>query len=223
VENLTKAVGYLRVSTEEQGRSGLGLEAQDQAIRLECRRRGWDLIKMYQDVLSGKDLHRPGVTAALAAVESGAATVLVVAKLDRLSRSLNDFAGLMARALDGGWNLVALDLGVDLSTPPGEFLANVMASMAQWERRIISQRTKDALAVKKSQGFRLGRTDCIPPVIVERIRAMSEAGFGLSATARRLNDENVPTAHGGARWYPSTIRAVLERQVDLPEPEPEAA
>jgi len=70
---------------------------------------------------------------------------LIVSKLDRLSRSLLDFAGLMTRARDGGWNLVALDLGIDLSTPAGEFMASVMASAAQWERRLIGQRTRDAL------------------------------------------------------------------------------
>jgi DNA invertase Pin-like site-specific DNA recombinase len=86
------------------------------------------------------------MAAALAAVESGDASAIVVAKLDRLSRSLVDFAFVMARAQVGHWNLVALDLGIDLSTAAGEFMANVMASAAQWERRMIGQRTRDALA-----------------------------------------------------------------------------
>jgi DNA invertase Pin-like site-specific DNA recombinase len=90
---------------------------------------------------------RPGLQRALAACRNGEVAGVVV-KLDRLSRSLIDFAGLLEQARREGWNLVALDLRVDLSTPSGEFLASVMASAAQWERRIIGQPTKEALAVK---------------------------------------------------------------------------
>src|SRR6202051_2945002 len=97
--------------------------------------RGLTPVPPHEDALSGKSLDRPGLAAALAAVEAGEAAGIVVAKLDRLSRSLKDFADLMARAQASGWNLVALDLGVDLSTPSGEFMAGVMASAAQWERR----------------------------------------------------------------------------------------
>ena len=95
---------------------------------------------------------------ALEAIEAGTAEGLVVAKLDRLSRSLLDFAALMERGRKRGWNLIALDLGVDTSTPSGEMMASVLATFAQqFERRLIGQRTKDALAVKRSQGVVLGR------------------------------------------------------------------
>ena len=208
VPNPTDVVGYCRVSTDEQGDSGLGLAAQRAAIHTECERRGWTLLEVHEDVLSGKTLNRPGVAAALAAVESGTASTLLVAKLDRLSRSLLDFAGLMKRAQAGGWNLVALDLGIDLSTPAGEFMANVMASAAQWERRIIGQRTKDALAVRRAQGQRLGRPRVLDPDVAGRIRTAHKSGQGLSAIARELNEEGVPTAHGGACWHASTVRAV---------------
>ena len=150
-------VGYVRVSTDEQADSGLGLAAQRAAVASEAERRGWTLVEVYEDAQSGKSLDRPGLAEALAAVEEGRAAGILVAKLDRLSRSLRDFADLMSRARSKGWNLVALDLGVDLSTPAGEFMANVMASAAQWERRIIGQRTKDALAAKRAQGVKLGR------------------------------------------------------------------
>jgi DNA invertase Pin-like site-specific DNA recombinase len=202
-------VGYVRVSTDEQAVSGLGLAAQRAAIEAECARRGWGLVAIHEDALSGKSLDRPGMAAALAAVESGAASAIVVAKLDRLSRSLSDFAGLMVRARAGRWNLVAVDLGIDLATAAGEFMANVMASAAQWERRIIGQRTKDALAVKRAQGARLGRPQMVPADLVARLRTAHEAGSGWSALARQFNAEGVPTAHGGSRWYPSTVRAVV--------------
>jgi DNA invertase Pin-like site-specific DNA recombinase len=201
-------VGYVRVSTDEQALSGLGLAAQRSAIDAECARRGWTLVAVHEDALSGKSLNRPGMAAALGAVESGAASAIVVAKLDRLSRSLVDFASLMARAQSGGWNLVALDLGIDLTTAAGEFMANVMASAAQWERRIIGQRTRDALAVKRAQGVRLGRPQEVAVDVVTRIRGAHQAGAGWSAIARQLNAEAVPTTHGGAKWYPSTVRAV---------------
>lgn len=202
-------MGYVRVSTDEQALSGLGLAAQRAAIEAECSRRGWTLIAVHEDALSGKNMARPGLTSALAAVDSGVASALVVAKLDRLSRSLSDFASLMARAQARHWNLVALDLGIDLATAAGEFMANVMASAAQWERRIIGQRTRDALAVKRAQGVRLGRPQVVSSELAARIRAAHEAGAGWSALARQLNAEGVPTAHGGTKWYPSTVRAVV--------------
>ncbi|MCA1677351.1 MAG: recombinase family protein, partial [Actinobacteria bacterium] len=82
---------------------------------------------------------------------------LVVAKLDRLSRSVQDAAGLLDRAQRHGWALVAADLGVDASTPAGEAMANVMATFGQLERRMIGQRTREALAARKAAGVRLGR------------------------------------------------------------------
>ncbi len=207
-----RAVGYLRVSTSEQVESGAGLAAQRSSIEAETSRRGWQLVETFTDAgISGKSLiGREALTAALTTVESGHADVLIVAKLDRLSRSLLDFAALMARAQEQGWNLVALDLGIDLSTPAGEFLASVMASAAQWERRIISQRTRDALAAKQAAGVRLGRPRRLSQEVVDRIVAARDGGKGLTAIARALSEEGVPTAQGGARWYPSTVRAILE-------------
>jgi DNA invertase Pin-like site-specific DNA recombinase len=156
------------------------------------------------------------LTEALATVESGRASALVVAKLDRLSRSLVDFSALMERARRKGWALVALDLGVDTTTPAGEMLANVLASFAQYERRIIGQRTKDALAEKRRQGVRLGRPRVVDEEVVARILAAHGAGQAPASIADNLNSEGVPTAHGGRRWYDSTVRCVL-RYANRPE------
>src|SRR5205823_6536696 len=137
---------------------GAGLEAQRRAIMAECERRGWQLVDVIEDAgYSAKDLKRPGVQIALETLRKRQASALVVAKLDRLSRSMLDFAGLMDAAQRQGWALVALDLGVDTSTPSGEMIANVLATFAQFERRLIAERTRAALAVKRSQGVRLGR------------------------------------------------------------------
>jgi DNA invertase Pin-like site-specific DNA recombinase len=204
-----RIVGYARVSTAEQGGNGAGLGAQRAAIEAECGRRGWRLVGIEEDVLSGRTMRRPGLQRALGGCRAGEVDGIVVAKLDRLSRSLVDFAGLLAEAQVGKWNLVALDLGVDLSTPSGEFLANIMASAAQWERRLIGLRTKEALAVKRSEGVRLGRPSTITPQLARRIRALRTRGHTLQGICDRLNREGLPTPRGGASWQPSSIRAVL--------------
>ena len=166
-----RVVGYIRVSTADQGTNGAGLDAQRAAIEAECDRRGWQLIRIEEDVLSGRTLRRPGLQRVLEACRSAEADGVVVAKLDRLSRSLVDFAGLLAEAQAGGWNLVALDLGVDLSTPSGEFLANIMASAAQWERRLIGLRTKEALAVRRAQGSHLSGPELLRAPLPATLRA----------------------------------------------------
>jgi DNA invertase Pin-like site-specific DNA recombinase len=208
-----RVAGYIRVSTAEQAESGAGLAAQRTAIMSEIDRRGWVLHDIYVDAgVSGKSMvGREGLDSALTAIESGSADALVVAKLDRLSRSLLDFAALMARAQAKRWNLVALDLGIDLSTPAGEFLASVMASAAQWERRIIGQRTREGLAAKRAAGVVLGRPRTLPVGVVARITTDRAEGASMSEIARRLNADKVATGQGGVRWYPSTIRAVLAR------------
>lgn len=209
-EDRIRAVGYARVSTSEQGDSGAGLEAQRAAIQAESHRRGWELVRILQDVASGKSTNgRQGLAEAVRTIERGDAGALVVAKLDRLSRSLMDFAGLMERSRKKGWALVALDLGVDTTTPSGEMMANVLALFAQFERRMIGQRTKDALAVKRAQGVRLGRPRTIPEGVRSRIRRMHSHGRSLSAIAGVLNAENVPRAHGGRAWYASTVRGAV--------------
>ena len=207
----SRVVGYCRVSTAEQADSGLGLEAQRRAIRLECERRGWELVAVEEDAgVSGKVTSRPGLQRALDACQRGESDGLVVAKLDRLSRSVQHAAQLLAEAEREGWALVALDLGVDLSTPSGEVMAHVLAAIAQFERRLIGQRTRDALAVRKAQGVRLGRPQVLPAELVERISRQRLAGATLQAIADQLNGEGVPTAHGGARWWPSTVGKVLQ-------------
>jgi DNA invertase Pin-like site-specific DNA recombinase len=205
----TKVLGYVRVSTTEQADSGLGLDAQRAAILVEVARRGWTLVEMIEDAgYSAKSLARPGVARALDMLGRGEAGALVVAKLDRATRSTIDAANLLARAGREGWAFVALDLGLDPTTPSGELVATIMAAVAQWERRAIGARTRDALAAKKAQGKRLGRPVVLSEDVVARIVSAHEGGAGWSAIARQLNADGIPTAHGGARWYPSTVRGV---------------
>jgi DNA invertase Pin-like site-specific DNA recombinase len=203
-------IGYVRVSTEEQGLSGAGLQAQRAAIIAECERRGWELIEIAEDVGSGKNLKRPGIRAALDALAAGDASALVVAKLDRLSRSMLDFAGLMATAQKQSWALVALDVQVDTTSPSGEAMAHMLATFSQFERRLISERTKQALAQKRADGVRLGAPPEIASSVATRIKDERAAGGTLREIAERLNRDGVPTARGG-RWYASTLQRVLAR------------
>jgi DNA invertase Pin-like site-specific DNA recombinase len=205
-----KAVGYIRVSTDEQADSGLGLDAQRAAIEGEAARRGWDLTRVFMDTASGRSLsRRPGLEEALAMLGSGGAAALIVSKLDRLSRSTKDFATLMEEAQRRRWAPVVLDLGVDTTTPAGEMVASVMMSVAQWERKVIGQRTREALAAKKAQGAKLGRPRQLPDSIRKRIARMRKRGMTLRAIANALNEEGVPTAQGGAKWYASTVHKVF--------------
>jgi len=212
-------VGYVRVSTDEQLDSGAGLEAQRRAIRDECQRRGWRLADIYEDAASGRAIAgRSGLKAALTALDGRVAAALVVAKLDRLSRSLLDFAALMERGRRSGWALVALDLGVDTTTPSGEMMANVLAVFAQFERRLIGQRTREALAVKRSEGVRLGRPPVLTGELVAKTRRQRARGSSFAAIAVRLNADGVPRAHDGRAWHASTVRSLLMRQTAVARP-----
>lgn len=207
-----RVIGYVRVSTDEQKNSGAGLAAQRAAIEAECVRRGWQLVSVEEDAgYSAKHLKRPGVQIALEALQRGEAGALVVAKLDRLSRSMLDFTAVMAKASKQGWALVALDCAVDTTTPAGEAMANVLATFAQFERRLIGQRTREALAAKRAAGVQLGRPIVMPDDVRARIASEREEGLTLAAIADGLNADRVPTAQGGRRWWPSTVQVALRR------------
>lgn len=205
-----RVLGYVRVSTEEQAVSGAGMEAQRAAIRAEAERRGWDVIEVVEDAgWSAKDLRRPGIAHALDLLRDGGADTLVVAKLDRLSRSMLDFAQLMETARKQSWAVVALDVNVDTTTPSGEMVAGVTAVVAQYERRLIGQRTRDGLAAKRAAGVKLGRPSLLPDDVAARISTARAEGLSLRGIADALNEDGVPTGQGGARWYASSVKAVL--------------
>lgn len=202
-------VGYRRVSTEQQAESGAGMAAQLQSIQLHCKQHGLVLTHVYEDDgVSAKSVrNRPGLSEALAVLASGDASALIVSKLDRLARSVHDFAGLVRIAEREGWGIVALDLGVDMTTPTGGLLANVTASVAEWERRIISVRTSEALAQRRAAGVRLGRPRSLDPAIADRIRSRRLEGATLQAIADELNDDTIRTP-SGRMWSPALVRKV---------------
>lgn len=210
---MTTMIGYLRVSTEEQANSGLGLEAQRETIQRYADAHGWEVAWHEDAGLSAKSLDRPQLQAALARVhvvpKRRDVDGIVVAKLDRLSRSVVDFASVLELARAKRWALVAIDLGVDTSTPTGELVANVMMSVAQWERRVIGERTSAAMQAAKRQGRHMGRVSVLPPSTGDRLLAL-RATRTLHATAAQLNVEGL-TAASGAQWSANTVAKAQKR------------
>jgi DNA invertase Pin-like site-specific DNA recombinase len=211
-----EVIGYLRVSTDEQAASGLGLDAQRARITAEATHKGWNVRWLVDEGYSAKNLARPAMAEALRLLAAHEADVLVVAKLDRLSRSVVDFSNTLATAKKQRWAVVLLDLGVDTSTPNGKLVAGLMAQIAEWERDIIAQRTKEALAAAKARGARLGRPRATPDHVVARVVDLHSAGLSLRAIARSLTDASVPTTRGAAEWRASSVRRVLNgHRLDL--------
>ena len=207
-----RVITYAACSTNEPTDSGSGIAAQKAAILAEASRRGWyeasvDWIEAAG--FSARSMKRPGLALALEALESGDAQVLAVSKLDRLSRCLLDFASICEGAQSEGWTLLALDSPSDMSIPRGEAMACVLAVFAQLERRLIGQPTWDALKARAAAPAKVGRPRALPAEVAQRIVRDHDAGQSYSAIARSLNDAGVATAHGGARWHPTTVRKIV--------------
>ena len=204
-----KAIGYIRVSTQEQAQSGLGLEAQAVAIRAEATRRGWDLEIIADEGESGSKVDRPGLLAAKDKLARGEVQALIVAKQDRLMRSSLGWAQIVSQSKDQKWSLICLDINLDTASPMGECMGSILAAIAQLELENIRKRTKDALAVKKSQGYRLGRPATMSDETRARINALRNSGVTLQGVADTLNTEGIPTARGGSKWYASTVQKAI--------------
>lgn len=208
-----RAVLYLRVSTDEQARSGLSVEAQRAACLAEADRRGWTVAAVLVDEVSAKrGSRRPAFDEARRMLSAREADVLVATRLDRMSRSVVDFASLMASAYDEGWQVVALDLGLDTSTTTGRMVAHILAAVAEAEREVIGQRTSAALIAKRRRGEHVGRRSELPPAVIDRIVSSRRRGRTLNSIAVELNADGISPGQGGRRWYPSTVRAVIHSQ-----------
>lgn len=206
-------IGYLRVSTEEQANSGLGLEAQRESIQRYADAHDWDVI-WYEDAgLSAKSLDRPQLQAALTRLhilpKRRDVDGIVVAKLDRLSRSVHDFSGILKLAAARKWAVVAIDLGVDTSMPTGKLVANVMMSVAEWEREVIGERTSAAMQAAKRRGQRFGFPSALDPATGDRLIALRTT-HTMAATADALNAEGHTTATG-APWTVNTVAKAQQR------------
>jgi DNA invertase Pin-like site-specific DNA recombinase len=222
-----KFVAYYRVSTDKQGRSGLGLEAQRAAVAMYLNGGSWQIVAEFTEVESGRRSDRPELDKALAAARLHRAC-LVVSKVDRLTRSV----GFLSRLLDAGVDVRFADLPA-IEGPTGRFLLQSMVSVAELEAGMISARTKAALAAAKARGVKLGgyrgsplsaearragnaalvraavsRAHDIAPIIKE----LQAAGFSsLRAIAAGLTARGIPTAKGHGQWSAVQVARVLER------------
>ncbi len=206
-------LGYTRVSKDNKNGIGVSISEQTQWLSVEADRRNatLELVNEGEGVSARKMANRPVLMETLRRLDSGEADALVVKKLDRLARNVADFLNILERSRKGKWALIIGDLDIDTSTPLGEAMATVGATFAQLERARISERTKDALAHKKRQGIKLGRPRQLSQEVVAEIRELRSSGKTLQAIADHLNENKVPNAHQGAKWYPSTIKNTLER------------
>lgn len=205
-----KAIGYIRVSTNRQAENGYGLEAQREQITRYCQAQGLELVALIPDVMSGKRTDKLyGRIAAITAIRTGMANVLVVNTLDRSSRSMADGAKLVADAKVEGWRIVGLD-GTDSETV-SQLTAHARLLVAEEERELISKRTKQGLIRARQAGKQLGKPSTIDCNTVRRILKQRNAGCGTKAIAKALTESGVPAPKGGA-WSYSTVRRVLDRE-----------
>lgn len=206
---MKRAIVYIRVSTQKQGKSGLGLEAQQTIIERFTNQEGFEIAQTFTEVQSGKDddARRPQLKAALEAARKAKAPV-IVAKLDRLSRDVHFISGLMKERV----SFIVADLGAD--TDP--FMLHIYAALAEKERRMISQRTKDALAEAKANGKQLGglrdHGRDLKQAAIERAKALEPlfaelAGKSAREIARVLNERSEPTPTGKPWSAMTVIRA----------------
>ena len=221
-------IAYIRVSTERQGRSGLGLEAQREAVARHVAQAGGQVIEAFEEVESGKRCDRPQLAAALAACRARRAT-LIIAKLDRLARNARFLLSVVEGTGDAG--VVFCDLPTLPAGPVGKFMLTQMAAVAELEAGLISQRTKAALSSAKSRGVKLGnphlragspesarmaaaakagqardKAAAVAPYIV----AARKAGAAtLAELAAALNARGVATPCGRGAWHPAQVARVL--------------
>ena len=216
-------VTYVRVSTSQQGRSGLGIEAQRHTLSHFAQAEGFEVTQEFVEVETGKGAdameRRPQLKAALAAAKKTKCPV-AVAKLDRLSRDVHFISGLMTHRVP----FVVAELGVDVDP----FVLHLFAALAEKERSLISSRTRQALAAAKARGVVLGspklhlarqsasvsvRAEAdrhaanVLPIVKEAQRAGART---LRALAEALNARGIPTARGG-EWHPMTVKNLLDR------------
>jgi DNA invertase Pin-like site-specific DNA recombinase len=215
-------IGYVTVPPKfSSGKDG----ASSAAIEAACARAGWKLLEIVRDRDKGRTLERPGLQYALQRIAEGKAGGLIVSDLQRLGHSIVNLGTLMAWFRDARAALIALDVGLDTSTPEGRHVATTLITMSMQEHERLADRTRVGLAEVRANGRPIGRPSVSDrPELLERIAAMRAANMTLQAIADELNAEGLPTLRGGAKWRPSSIQAALgyrrpHRRDHLPMPE----
>lgn len=227
---MKKAIGYVRVSTDQQAAEGVSLQAQREKVNSYCALYGFDLVGIEADEgASASTLKRDGLQRALAALENGEADALVVVKLDRLTRSVRDLDALLTRYFaDGDHALVSVAEQVDTTTATGRMILNVLMSVSQWEREVIGERTSAALQHKKAQGEYTGgkipfgkqlgadgihlEDNLEEQTILDEIHRLREEGLSLRAVAQELNKRGISRRNGND-WHKVAVSRALKDAV----------
>ena len=203
-----RAVGYASVSAADD-LNNAELKVQVRLIQEACQRRGLTLVKIVRDVEShaSSDLRRPGLTYALDRLAARDASCIVVASLERLTRTAANLGALLGWLTECDARLIVIDLDLDTGTEEGQLGARALATVGGLERRKIEERTRKGLEAARNMR-RSGRPAVSDrPSLKQRIADMRAEGMTLQAIADTLNDEGVPTLRGGAEWRPSSVQA----------------
>lgn len=220
----TRTIAYVRVSTDKQAEHGVSLDAQRAKLDAYAALYDLDLVAVEVDAASAGDLDRPALTRALGELRAGRADALLVVKLDRLTRSVRDLGELVDRCTREGWALLSVGDAVDTRTAAGRLVLNVLASVAQWEREAIGERTAAAMKWKRAAGeytggevrygYRLaadGRAlerDEAEQAVVAAAVELRAAGLSLRAVGEELAARGL-LPRSGRRWHAETVKAVL--------------
>lgn len=208
-----QTVGYVRVSTEEQAQSGLGLEGQARALRAYCEAKGLVLDELFVDAgYSGKDLNRPGITELLRRVRDGRVGTVVTVKIDRLSRRVIDTLTIVEMLRRHDSAIVFVQEAIDTGTAAGKAMLTVIAAFAEMERNYISERTRSALAAKKARGERLGNPAFGTLDGEEGVRRVARdlraQRLSLRAIATALQNRGISPRRARV-WSPEMVRRLL--------------
>lgn len=219
-----KYIGYIRVSTLDQARTGVSLADQEEKIRQYVALADGELVDVIQDGgRSGKDLDREGVQEAFSRVLNGEADVLVVYAIDRLSRSALDLLQLVSKLRDGKRGFASVREQMDSTTPHGRFTMTILAAVAEMEREMIRSRCRDASArcvrdgrvwgkvpfgYQRDRGGKRLIEDPVEMAVLQGILALRDAGYSYAKIAAHLNRRGRGPKIG-ARWYPSSVRSVV--------------
>jgi DNA invertase Pin-like site-specific DNA recombinase len=225
-----KTFGYVRVSTDRQAEQGVSLEAQEAKIRAMATVQGVDLCDVIVDGgESAKSLNRPGMAKLLEMVEAGHVKAVIIAKLDRLTRSVKDLCGLLELFEKRKVSLISVAESLDTGSAAGRLVITIMAAVSQWEREAIGERTRDALRHKRAQGRRVGNIefglrlaadgeslepDASEQEAVEEIRRLRSEGVSLRGIAATLNRQSFKTRRG-TDWRLESVARVLNRTATL--------
>jgi len=207
-------IAYIRVSTDEQN---IGMEVQRDAFAASLP----NALVLEDEGLSAATMDRPELLRALQMLRDGEARSLNVYRLDRLSRSVLDFATISEACIAEGWRLGIGDCpGLDPTNPFGEAMLGILAIFAQLERKMIAQRTRDGLARVRAEGVKIGRPRSISQELREEVLVRRDAGELLREIADDFNARAIPTGQGAARWTAGTVGAIHrhERAARVPQP-----